>query len=503
MDGGAPAAAAATTTIKHRRRAAKRADKKAEALAKGQEKLKQSTDDFSEVRAPEVMNEDDAAAAATKSKQERMAAEVAVGQEALKQRLDDLYGGGKDLLWHVLSGEGWGNYTIAKMLGQNGCGAYARWMQMAERCLHYLEKGETEDVEAQQLTRFLLIYIDAYMELRVDNYSPQYPTGETDRFQRETNQLFLAAVKGWMCMPVVRDEIMGYGRGNSLNQSVVPVQLLEQTRQVIHQTGTGILNETIPRRGSKKGGFPLNASELLCCLFTLLFVILLFANPLSTADAFLHSPVLPRPRPSSFSSLRSSRPRTLPPSILPSFCQACFDNDDILNLLLSHRKPLKNKKLGMERQQQQQQQQQQQRRMNNRKRLSYLESSSLALAFPLPLSPSFLASITDEDNNGNKVEDENEDPKAEQEEEEQNLSATLLINFFRGYKQFISPLLPQACRFFPTCSEYAIESIQTFGPGKGTILTIWRLLRCNPLGGKGWDPPQWPPPGWFAGGTGR
>lgn len=82
-------------------------------------------------------------------------------------------------------------------------------------------------------------------------------------------------------------------------------------------------------------------------------------------------------------------------------------------------------------------------------------------------------------------------------------SSAILINFFRGYKRYISPLLPQACRFFPTCSEYAIESVQKFGPAKGAVLTAWRLLRCNPLGGRGWDPPQWPPPGWKAGGTGR
>lgn len=93
-------------------------------------------------------------------------------------------------------------------------------------------------------------------------------------------------------------------------------------------------------------------------------------------------------------------------------------------------------------------------------------------------------------------------------EEEEVLAPTdttsaILINFFRGYKRYISPLLPQACRFFPTCSEYAIESVQKFGPAKGAVLTAWRLLRCNPLGGRGWDPPQWPPPGWKAGGTGR
>jgi putative membrane protein insertion efficiency factor len=61
------------------------------------------------------------------------------------------------------------------------------------------------------------------------------------------------------------------------------------------------------------------------------------------------------------------------------------------------------------------------------------------------------------------------------------------------YKNFISPLLPPACRFVPTCSQYGVEAIQTFGPTKGGILTAWRLMRCSPFGGKGYDPPQWPP----------
>ena len=61
------------------------------------------------------------------------------------------------------------------------------------------------------------------------------------------------------------------------------------------------------------------------------------------------------------------------------------------------------------------------------------------------------------------------------------------------YKRFISPLLPPACRFLPTCSQYGVQAIEEFGPSKGAILTAWRLLRCSPLGGKGYDPPRWPP----------
>ena len=61
------------------------------------------------------------------------------------------------------------------------------------------------------------------------------------------------------------------------------------------------------------------------------------------------------------------------------------------------------------------------------------------------------------------------------------------------YKNFISPLLPPACRFLPTCSQYGVQAIEEFGPTKGSILTTWRLLRCSPFGGRGYDPPIWPP----------
>lgn len=67
------------------------------------------------------------------------------------------------------------------------------------------------------------------------------------------------------------------------------------------------------------------------------------------------------------------------------------------------------------------------------------------------------------------------------------------------YKGFISPLLPPACRFVPTCSQYGVQAIKEFGPGKGSILIAWRLMRCSPIGGKGFDPPRWPPVGYTYG----
>lgn len=62
-----------------------------------------------------------------------------------------------------------------------------------------------------------------------------------------------------------------------------------------------------------------------------------------------------------------------------------------------------------------------------------------------------------------------------------------LIKLIKDYKNipFISHGL---CRFYPTCSNYAIQAIEVYGPFKGTFLTIKRILRCNPLGGKGYDP---------------
>lgn len=64
----------------------------------------------------------------------------------------------------------------------------------------------------------------------------------------------------------------------------------------------------------------------------------------------------------------------------------------------------------------------------------------------------------------------------------------LLILPIRFYQKFISPLKPPTCRFTPTCSQYAIEAIRKHGPFKGLYLAVWRILRCNPWGGSGYDP---------------
>ncbi|MEE1414349.1 MAG: membrane protein insertion efficiency factor YidD [Prevotellamassilia sp.] len=64
----------------------------------------------------------------------------------------------------------------------------------------------------------------------------------------------------------------------------------------------------------------------------------------------------------------------------------------------------------------------------------------------------------------------------------------ILILPIRFYQRFISPMLPPACRFTPTCSQYAIEALQKHGPIKGLYLAIRRILRCRPGGGSGYDP---------------
>ena len=58
----------------------------------------------------------------------------------------------------------------------------------------------------------------------------------------------------------------------------------------------------------------------------------------------------------------------------------------------------------------------------------------------------------------------------------------------RFYQRFISPLLGPHCRFYPTCSQYALEAIETRGVFVGLALAAWRLLRCNPLCKGGYDP---------------
>ena len=65
---------------------------------------------------------------------------------------------------------------------------------------------------------------------------------------------------------------------------------------------------------------------------------------------------------------------------------------------------------------------------------------------------------------------------------------TVLIALLRAYKLFLSPLLPSACRFYPTCSEYMVCAIEKHGPVRGIWLGVKRLCRCHPFHEGGYDP---------------
>ncbi len=64
----------------------------------------------------------------------------------------------------------------------------------------------------------------------------------------------------------------------------------------------------------------------------------------------------------------------------------------------------------------------------------------------------------------------------------------IIIFFIRIYKKLISPILPDSCRFYPSCSQYAIDAIEKYGAFKGGMKTSYRILRCNPFNKGGYDP---------------
>lgn len=64
----------------------------------------------------------------------------------------------------------------------------------------------------------------------------------------------------------------------------------------------------------------------------------------------------------------------------------------------------------------------------------------------------------------------------------------LIAGLLRLYKRWISPCLPSACRFHPTCSEYMLEAVETHGAARGVWMGLLRLLRCHPFRAGGFDP---------------
>jgi putative membrane protein insertion efficiency factor len=69
----------------------------------------------------------------------------------------------------------------------------------------------------------------------------------------------------------------------------------------------------------------------------------------------------------------------------------------------------------------------------------------------------------------------------------------IIIGLIRFYRYFLSPLTLSSCRFEPSCSAYAMEAVERFGPVKGLFLTAWRILRCHPFHPGGYDPVVKPP----------
>lgn len=64
----------------------------------------------------------------------------------------------------------------------------------------------------------------------------------------------------------------------------------------------------------------------------------------------------------------------------------------------------------------------------------------------------------------------------------------IMVLPIRFYQLCISPMFPAACRYTPTCSQYALEALRKHGPVKGTVLAVKRIFRCHPWGGSGYDP---------------
>ena len=69
-----------------------------------------------------------------------------------------------------------------------------------------------------------------------------------------------------------------------------------------------------------------------------------------------------------------------------------------------------------------------------------------------------------------------------------NILRRSIILMVRGYQIFISPIMPGKCRFYPTCSTYFIQAVEKYGPFKGSLLGIKRILKCHPFHEGGYNP---------------
>lgn len=71
---------------------------------------------------------------------------------------------------------------------------------------------------------------------------------------------------------------------------------------------------------------------------------------------------------------------------------------------------------------------------------------------------------------------------------QQSILSKAIRRLIRAYQIGISPLFPPTCRFYPTCSEYALEAVKIHGALKGSGMALWRICRCNPWNAGGLDP---------------
>ena len=69
-----------------------------------------------------------------------------------------------------------------------------------------------------------------------------------------------------------------------------------------------------------------------------------------------------------------------------------------------------------------------------------------------------------------------------------NIFTLLLIKFIKIYKYLVSPMIGPSCRYLPTCSDYSIEALKTYGFVKGLLFSLKRIISCHPLGNSGFDP---------------
>ena len=69
-----------------------------------------------------------------------------------------------------------------------------------------------------------------------------------------------------------------------------------------------------------------------------------------------------------------------------------------------------------------------------------------------------------------------------------NIFTHLLIKFIKIYKYLVSPMIGPSCRYQPTCSDYSIEALKTYGFVKGLLLSLKRIMSCHPWGNSGFDP---------------